>query len=333
MSTIGNIAVLGLGTMGHGIAQTFAVGGCRVSGYDQSPEVRGSVAGRIEHNLRTAAQAGFGEETAIAPVLARFRVCETEAEAVRGAEFVVEAVAEDLEVKQQLFSRIESRVSAETILASNTSSFPISDIAADLSRPRRALITHWFNPPHIVPLVEVVPGEKTGTEAVEATLALLRQVGKSPVQLKKEVPGFLVNRIQIAMLREILDLLARGVADPEEIDRAVKSTIGFRLAAIGPLEVIDFAGLDVTASVFENLVVDVRSDRQLPAALEQAVRSGRFGVKSGAGIYRYTPEAVQAKVSERDRRFLALLRLFHRGSEPRDTDRGQGISKQPTSEP
>jgi len=168
---------------------------------------------------------------------------------------VVEAVAEDLEVKRRLFSRIEPQVSAEAILASNTSSFPISDLAADLSRPRQALITHWFNPPHIVPLVEVVPGEKTGTEAVEATLALLRQVGKSPVQLKKEVPGFLVNRIQIAMLREILDLLDRGVADPEEIDRAVKSTIGFRLAAIGPLEVIDFAGLDVTASVFENLVV------------------------------------------------------------------------------
>ena len=211
MSTIRNIAVLGLGTMGHGIAQAFAVGGCRVSGYDLSEEVRGSVAGRIEHNLRTAAQAGFGEETAIAPALARFRVCETEAEAVQGAEFVVEAVAEDLEVKRQLFSRIESRVSAETILASNTSSFPISDIAADLIRPRRALITHWFNPPHIVPLVEVVPGEKTGAEAVEATLALLRQVEKSPVRLKKEVPGFLVNRIQIAMLREILDLLDRGV--------------------------------------------------------------------------------------------------------------------------
>ncbi|MCY3758763.1 MAG: 3-hydroxyacyl-CoA dehydrogenase family protein [Acidobacteria bacterium] len=333
MSTIRNIAVLGLGTMGHGIAQTFAVGGCRVRGYDQSPEVRGSVAGRIEQNLRTAAQAGFGEEMAIAPALARFCVCETEAEAVQGAEFVVEAVAEDLEVKRQLFSRIESQVSAETILASNTSSFPISDIAADLSRPRRALITHWFNPPHIVPLVEVVPGEKTGAEAVEATLALLRQAGKSPVQLKKEVPGFLVNRIQIAMLREILDLLDRGVADPEEIDRAVKSTIGFRLAAIGPLEVIDFAGLDVTASVFQNLVADVRSDRELPAALEQAVRSGRFGVKSGEGIYRYTPEAVQAKVSERDRRFLALLRLFHQGSEPPDANRAQGISKQPTSEP
>ena len=312
MSTIRNIAVLGLGTMGHGIAQAFAVGGCRVGGYDQSAEVRASVAGRIEHNLRTAAQAGFGEEGAIGPVLARFSVCETEAEAVRGAEFVVEAVREDLEVKRRLFNRIEPQVSAETILASNTSSFPISQLAGGLRRPQRALITHWFNPPHIVPLVEVVPGEKTGAEAVQATQDLLEQVGKSPVQLKKEVPGFLVNRIQIAMLREILDLLDRGVADPEEIDRAVKSSIGFRLAAIGPLEVIDFAGLDVTASVFKNLVTEIRSDRQLPAPLEQAVRSGRFGVKSGEGIYRYTPETAQKRVSERDRRFLALLRLLHR---------------------
>ena len=162
MSTIRNIAVLGLGTMGHGIAQAFAVGGCRVGGYDQSAEVRASVAGRIEHNLRTAAQAGFGEEAAIAPVLARFSVCETEAEAVRGAEFVVEAVREDLEVKRRLFNRIEPQVSAETILASNTSSFPISQLAGGLRRPQRALITHWFNPPHIVPLVEVVPGRRPG---------------------------------------------------------------------------------------------------------------------------------------------------------------------------
>ena len=263
--------------------------------------MREAVAGRIEHNLRTAARAGFGEEAAIAPALARFSVCETEAEAVRGAEFVVEAVREDLEVKRRLFNRIEPQVSAETILASNTSSFPISQLAGGLRRPQRALITHWFNPPHIVPLVEVVPGEKTGAEAVQATQDLLEQVGKSPVQLKKEVPGFLVNRIQIAMLREILDLLDRGVADPEEIDRAVKSSIGFRLAAIGPLEVIDFAGLDVTASVYQE---SGDGDPIRPAAsgslLEQAVGSGRFGVKSGEGIYRYTPETAQKRVSERD---------------------------------
>lgn len=314
MPTIKKIAVLGLGTMGHGIAQAFAMGGCQVNGYDESAAVRDTVIGRIEHNLRSAASAGFGEESAIGPALSRLRVCETEAESIQGAEFVVEAVREDLAVKQQLFSRIESLVSAETILASNTSSFPVTQLSGDLRCPERALITHWFNPPHIVPLVEVVPGERTGASAVQQTLTLLRQIGKSPVHLKKEVPGFLVNRIQIAMLREILDLLDRGVADAEEIDRAVKSSIGFRLAAIGPLEVIDFAGLDVTASVFENLVGEIRSDRELPAVLKQTVQSGYFGVKTGQGIYRYTPEAVEERVSRRDRRFLALLRLLHQNS-------------------
>ena len=314
MPTITKISVLGLGTMGHGIAQTFAVGGRQVNGYDESAVVREAVAGRIEHNLRTALRAGFGEESAIGPALSRLKVCETEAEAVRGAEFVVEAVSEDLEVKRQLFSRIEPLVSTETILASNTSSFPVTQLSDGLHCPERALITHWFNPPHIVPLVEVVPGERTGASTVLATLTLLSQVGKSPVRLKKEVPGFLVNRIQVAMLREILDLLDQGVADAEELDRAVKASIGLRLAAIGPLEVIDFAGLDVTASVYENLVGEIRSDLQLPAVLKQTVQSGRFGVKTGQGIYRYSPETAEEKVSRRDRRFLALLRLLHRGS-------------------
>ncbi len=314
MPTIKKIAVLGLGTMGHGIAQAFAMGGCQVNGYDESAEVRDTVIGRIEHNLRSAARAGFGEASAIGPALSRLKVCETEAKSVRGSEFVVEAVREDLAVKQQLFSRIEPLVSAETILASNTSSFPITQLSGDLRCPERALITHWFNPPHIVPLVEVVPGERTGASVVQQTLTLLRRVGKSPVHLKKEVPGFLVNRIQIAMLREILDLLDRGVADPEEVDRAVKSSIGFRLAAIGPLEVIDFAGLDVTASVFENLVGEIRSDRELPAVLKQTVQSGHLGVKTGQGIYRYTPEAVEERSSRRDHRFLALLQLLHQNS-------------------
>jgi 3-hydroxybutyryl-CoA dehydrogenase len=314
VSAIEKIAVLGLGTMGHGIAQAFALGGCQVNGYDESAAVREAVAGRIEHNLRTALRAGFGEESAIGPGLSRLKVCETEADSVQGSEFVVEAVTEDLAVKQQLFSRIEPLVSAETILASNTSSFPITLLAGDLQYPERALITHWFNPPHIVPLVEVVPGERTGASVVQQTLTLLREIGKSPVHLKKEVPGFLVNRIQIAMLREILDLLDRGVADAEEVDRAVKGSIGFRLAAIGPLEVIDFAGLEVTASVFENLVGEIRSDRELPAVLKQAVQSGHFGVKTGQGIYRYTPEAVEERSSRRDRRFLALLRLLQRNS-------------------
>lgn len=310
MPIIDKIAVLGLGTMGHGIAQAYAAGGCQVRLYDESAAVRSSVIGRIRENLQSAARAGFGEEGLIDPVLSRLKVCESEAELVHGTEFVVEAVREDMLIKQEIFNRIESMVSSTTILASNTSSFPMTQLASDLRHPQRALITHWFNPPHIVPLVEVVPGQKTSPSTIQMTLDILSQIGKSPVHLKQEVPGFLINRIQIAMLREILDLLDRGVANAREIDLAVKGSIGLRLAAIGPLEVIDFAGLDVTGSVFENLVSEIKSDRQLPMVLKRKIDSGHFGVKTEYGIYRYTPETVQEQLSRRDRRFLALKRLL-----------------------
>ena len=310
MLTVDKIAVLGLGTMGHGIAQAFAVGGCQVRVYDESTAVRSSVVCRIKENLLSAARAGFGGEESIERVLSRVKVCTSEAESVETVKFVVEAIKEDMLVKKEIFNRIESLVSPDTILASNTSSFPMTQLSADLKYPQRTVVTHWFNPPHIVPLVEVVPGKKTSLVTIQMTLDLLSQIGKLPVHLKKEIPGFLINRIQIAMLREILDLLDRGVADAKEIDQAVKGSIGLRLAASGPLEVIDFAGLDVTGSTFENLVGEIRSDQQLPTVLKRKIDAGHFGVKAEYGIYQYPPEVVQEQLSRRNRYFLALKQLL-----------------------
>ena len=309
------VAVIGLGTMGHGIAQAFAAAGHPVRCYDESSAARESVSRRIETNLSQRIQAGMDTPDSVRETLGRIAVFDSEREAVEPADFVTEAVREDLDVKRELFARIESIVSRETILASNTSSFPMTDVARDLRDPGRAVVTHWFNPPHIVPLVEVVPGERTTERTVKNAVNLLKQIGKVPVRLKKELPGFLVNRIQVAMQREIWDLLDRGVAEPEDIDRAVRASVGFRLAATGPLSVRDFAGLDVSALVYQILVPEIRSDTELPGNVRKLVDAGHFGVKTGRGFHEYTPESIDKKRNRRDRIFLALLRLLYEGKE------------------
>ncbi len=308
--SIETVAVLGLGTMGHGIAQTFAAAGCRVRCYDRLASARDTLAGRIRANLGKMVEAGLGDEESLRQTLARIDVFEAESSAVDGAEFVTEAVAEDLQVKRDLFARIEPAVRPQTILASNSSSFPITQIATGMRRPGRAILTHWFNPPHIVPVVEVVPGKKTADPTTRTTVELLDRIGKLPIWLKQEIPGFLVNRVQMAMYREIWDLLDRGIADADEIDRAIRGSMGFRLAAVGPLAINDFAGLDVTCRVYGNLVPDMRGDAQLPPALSKLVDEGHFGVKTGKGIYDYTPQSIEQKRAERDRRYLALIKLM-----------------------
>ena len=309
------VAVIGLGTMGHGIAQAFAAAGYIVRCYDESPGARDSLSGRVESNLQQRIRAGMDTPESVRETLARIAVFSSEREAVEPAWFVTEAVREDLDVKRELFARIETVASRETILASNTSSFPMTDVARDLLHPGRAVVTHWFNPPHIVPLVEVVPGERTTGRTARTAVDVLKKIGKAPVRLRKELPGFLVNRIQVAMQREVWDLLDRGVADPEDIDRAVRASIGFRLAATGPLSVRDFGGLDVSALVYGILVPEIRSDVELPDSIRKLVEEGHYGVKTGRGFHRYTPESIDQTRNRRDRLFLALLKLLYEDEE------------------
>ncbi|MCD6365211.1 MAG: 3-hydroxyacyl-CoA dehydrogenase family protein, partial [Planctomycetes bacterium] len=308
--SIETVAVLGLGTMGHSIAQTFAAAGCKVRCYDEQPQACETLRNRIETNLQRMAEAGVVEADSIKQTLERIEVCPSETSAVEGAEFVTEAVAENLPVKRELFARIESQARAEAILASNSSSFPITEIANAMRTPERAILTHWFNPPHIVPVVEVVPGKRTQDAAAQTTVELLRRIGKLPIRLNMEIPGFLVNRVQMAMYREIWDLLERGIAEPDQIDLAIQGSMGFRLALIGPLEVNDFAGLDVSSRVYQILIPEVRSDTQVPSHIKKLVDAGRLGVKAGKGIYDYTGEDIKRKQDRRDRRYLALIKLL-----------------------
>jgi 3-hydroxybutyryl-CoA dehydrogenase len=297
--------------MGHGIAQTFASAGYPVSCYDEEPAARASLQERVRANLCSFVEAGLIPQSHVEGILLRLAICKSEAEALADADFVTEAIIEDLAVKQELFARLETLVAPGTILASNSSTFPISQSAARMQRPKRALVTHWFNPPHLVPLVEVVPGPATHEETTQTTMALMKCIGKQPLWLRKELPGFLVNRIQVAIQREVWDLLDQGVASAAEIDEALCGSVGFRMAAVGPLEVHDFGGLDIQATVFRNLAPQIRSDSRIPAMVEALVHQGHLGVKTGKGFHEYPPERLVQRRTRRDALFLALVKLLH----------------------
>ena len=309
---IQNIAVIGLGTIGHSVAQVYATAGCTVNCFDPDPKSGASLADRVRTNLKQMSAAGISSLDDIETIVSRFVICDNEAEAVSGVGFVSEAAAEDLTIKQALFSRLENHTDRHTILASNTSTYPMTQIARDMVHPDRALVTHPFNPPHLLPIIEVVPGESTSEQAVSAAMTLIEHTGKKPIRLNREMPGFLINRIQMAMVREVWDLLDQGVASAEDIDVAVRGSLGFRLAAIGPLSVCDFAGLDIWAKVFRNLATEISADHEIPATVRELVDGGNYGTKTKRGFFDYSDEtSLTDRTNERDRGFLEILKLFH----------------------
>ncbi len=316
---IQRVAVLGLGTMGHGIAQTFAAAGCSVRAYDEAEAARSTAIERIRSNLVQMAEESLIDASAVEGTIERIVVVDQPMRAVKGAEYVVEAVLENLPLKQELFAQMESWASRDAVLASNTSTFPMTQISKNMQLPQRAINTHWFNPPHLVPVVEVVPGERTSPEITVLTIELHKRIGKQAVRINREIPGLLVNRVQIAMIREVFHLWDQGIASAEDIDAAIRGSMGFRLAANGPLEIADFGGLDVWLNVFQGLVPDIRSDWEVPSRVQEIVDKGNYGVKTGQGIYDYPPEAAEQKRRERDQRFMALAKLFYQQADVDET--------------
>lgn len=309
--SIQQVAVLGLGAMGHGIVQLFATAGYPVNAFDEVTAARDSLHERIRANLKLFVQAGLVDADQVEPILARITVTESERAAVESVQFITEAVREDLGVKQELLKRLETETSPETIIASNSSTFPISQSGEGMKHPERAIVTHYFNPPHVIPALEVVPGPQTSEATTQTTLELMRSTGKEAILIKKEIPGFVVNRIQMALAREVWDLLDKGIASAEDIDAAVSATMGIRLAAIGPLQVNDLGGLEIVTHVYNNLVPELRSDAVIPPVVQNLVDGGHFGVKTGQGFYNYPADTIKATTAARDARLLDLLKLFY----------------------
>jgi 3-hydroxybutyryl-CoA dehydrogenase len=270
------VAIVGAGLMGHGLAQVFATAGHPVTIHDPDETALASSTDRIESNLRS-----LGRDVAIAR---RVKPQRELAAAVADASFVIEATPEDLELKQRVFASIEAAAPQEAILATNTSVIPVGRIAAKLASPGRAIGTHWWNPPYLVPLVEVVQAESTRPEVVERTLTLLRSVGKCPVHVKRDLPGFVGNRLQHALWREAIALVANGVCDADTVDRVVTQGFGPRLAVMGPLENAELVGLDLTLAIHEHVLPDLDATRGPSPYLRELVEGGHLGMKSGRGM-------------------------------------------------
>jgi 3-hydroxybutyryl-CoA dehydrogenase len=315
LEEIRHISVLGAGIMGHGIAQSFLMSGYPVWLYDVQESILETAKAHIEKNLGLFCQFDLIEEQDVKPALERLSTTTDLKTAVEGSDFVVEAAPEDLSLKQGLFQQVESLCGKDTIIATNTSSLTLKDIGARVKDKERLVITHWFNPPHIVPTVEVVKGEQTSDETMEAAYALLAKIRKVPVKIYQELPGFVVNRIQIAMVREVFDLYEKGVASAEDIDKAVKGSFGFRLASIGPLLTADLGGLDLWFKVCENLLPRIQSATDPPKGLQHLVSQGHFGIKTGKGFYDYAVDFSKSEldgvIQKRDREFLNRLKQLY----------------------
>jgi 3-hydroxybutyryl-CoA dehydrogenase len=284
------IAVIGGGLMGHGIAQVFARAGHTVRVYDPAPATLATLDERIRKNL-----SDLGQDVAAAERVMAHRSL---AEAVAGAAVVFEAGPENLALKQQIFASIEAAASPTAILASNTSVIPITQIMSGLKRAERSLGTHWWNPPYLVPLVEVIKTPATAPEVAEAMTALLTAAGKTPVTVEKDVPGFIGNRLQHALWREAIALVAGGVCDAKTVDTVVKASFGRRLAVLGPLENADLVGTDLTLAIHESVLGDLDRTPGPSAYLKDLVAAGKLGMKSGEGFRRWTPEQ-QAALRQR----------------------------------
>ena len=275
------IAVIGAGLMGHGIAQVFALAGHEVTIFDSQQANLDTAKQRILTNLKDLGD----DERAVERVTP---VVDLGA-AVRGADYVVEAVLEDLPLKQKIFAEIEQRVRPDTILASNTSVIPITDIMRGLKHRERALGTHWWNPPFLVPLVEVIETQWTGANATTFTMKLHADVGKTPAHVKKDVPGFIGNRLQHALWREAVSLVENGICDAETVDAVIKAAFGRRIAVLGPLENADMVGTDLTLAIHKTVLPAIDSRPGPSPYLERLVAEGKLGFKSGDGFRKWTP--------------------------------------------
>jgi 3-hydroxybutyryl-CoA dehydrogenase len=295
------VAVIGAGTMGHSIAQVFAQAGIETHLVDLKEDVLENALRMIKANMKTLVEHGLIEEDRIPVILDDIHPTTDLAEGCRNADFILEAVVEVPDIKKDVFAKMEALASEKAILASNTSSLDIFNIV-ELKRPERMVVTHWFAPPHIIPLVEVVPGPATSPEILDISARLMEKVGKKPVVMKKFVPSYIVNRLQQVIGFTVMDMINNDLATPEDIDLAVKASLGIRLPIVGVVQTFDFTGLDLVQDVIKGLL------GQAPPFIADRVRKGHLGAKSSRGIYDYGNRSEEEILHTRDDRYLSILK-------------------------
>jgi 3-hydroxybutyryl-CoA dehydrogenase len=297
------IGVVGTGLMGVGIATQSALHGHRTIVHDVDPARLASVAPKAQAVLDELIDAGRIDAAAKRAALARIET-HAQLDVMASAQFVIEAIPEVLELKHRLYAALTELLADDAILASNTSGFPPDQLVAPLRAKERFLIAHFWNPPHMIPLVEVVPGTATTPEVTQHTAALMSAIGMEPVVLAKAIPGFVGNRLQFAVLREALNIVRSGAATPDVVDRVMKASLGRRWGIVGPLEGADMGGLDTFLDISSHLMPELAKDEDVLDLLRQQVDAGRVGVRSGAGFHEWDDERL-ARVKEGRKRVIS----------------------------
>ena len=306
LEEIGQVGVVGAGLMGHGIALSFAVGGHEVSLTDASEEALEWAMDNVAVTLGVLGDEGLVDEATANAVPGRIQADTSLENAMADVGFVVEAVFEDLDLKRRVFAELDRHCPPRAVLASNTSSYMASQLAPATNRPDRVVVANWWNPPNLLPLVEIVGGPQTSDETVDLTKGILESIGKTPITLHKESLGFIGNRMQFALLREALSIVDKGIASAADVDTVVKTGFGRRLAVAGPLEVFDIAGWDTISPIIDELFPDLDTGQVSPTTVTQMVQAGDLGVKSGRGFYEWNDAAV-AKLRQRITRALTTI--------------------------
>lgn len=298
-------AVVGLGTMGPGIAQTLARAGMEVIAFDVSEDQRKKAGEGLTMANNVLNALGVPEKGKI-PV----RIAGSMQECLANATLVVETVPEKLEIKASVFKEIDKLVDKKCIIASNTSGIPITKLQENVSAPERVVGMHWSNPPHIIPMIEVIAGDKTSQATVTWMVDQIKALGLLPVVVQKDVPGFVENRVLYALLRECVDLVDQGVIDAEGLDTCVSWGIGYKLSVIGPMALLDMAGLDIYQAVGSYLNKELCNRGDLSPYVTERTKAGKLGMKTGGGVFSYTPEKIAELRQLRAKRLVAVRKAL-----------------------
>jgi len=300
--------VVGTGTMGPGIAQILAQHGVEVRVYDIDPEQLRKARETLNRNLNLMRDAGFVSGDDIDRILLQIKDTHDLKAAVEGVDLVIEAIPEVLDLKTGMFADLDAVCAEGTILASNTSGLSITALAKATRRPGKVVGMHWWNPPIIIPVIEIIRGEATDDATLQTVENLVKKIHKVPVLVKKDVPGFLGNRLQYALMREAIALLDEGVASAQDIDTMIKAGIGFKFPVMGPLETIDMAGMDIYHRVSQYLYKNLDNAPNPPSMIEEKVNKGELGLKTGKGFYDYSGVDVGELMGQRIKKLLVLLK-------------------------
>ena len=304
-SALSHVVIAGAGTMGASLAQIFAQAGIQVTLWNRSQAGLDRAAALIRSNQSALVAAGRLSADDSNALMERI-VPTTEDACFPTASFLLESIAEDLTLKQDFFRRISTLVPVDCILTTNTSGLSISAIGSTVAEPGRFCGMHWINPPHLVPLVEVIQGTDTGDGTMDFVYALAQRLRKKPIRAK-DLPGFIMNRLQLALLREALALVDSGAATAEDVDAAVKYGLGLRYACVGPFETMDLGGVDIFCRIASYLLADLDDRKDTPPLLQTLTEQGACGVKSGHGFYDYSGEKAAADLENRDQKFIRVI--------------------------